>query len=45
MNRQAQQVHFNDMGKLPTMHKKIFNQHQNTMGERMGAEFQNFLQK
>lgn len=31
------------MDKLPTMHKKIFQQHQNTMGERMCEEFLRFL--
>jgi hypothetical protein len=33
------------MGKLPTMHKKIFTQHTSTMGIRMGGDFQNFLEK
>jgi len=31
------------MDKMPTMHKKIFQQHSNTMGERMCEEFLRFL--
>jgi hypothetical protein len=30
---------------MPTMHKKIFQQHSNTMGERMCEEFLRFLTK
>lgn len=32
------------MTKLPAMHKRIFQQHTNSMGERMSTEFQKFLE-
>ena len=32
------------MTKLPLMHKRIFQQHTSSMGERMCAEFQKFLE-
>lgn len=45
MNKQTVASLYTDLNKLPTLHKKIFQQHQNTMGEYMGKEFLNFLQK
>ena len=33
----------NALDKLPPLHKKIFQQHTNTMGERMCEEFLKFL--